>query len=199
MPKPKPQPGKPKRAKRPPKNTCTALMVIEPSQKPQNKKPTPRPFIRMNLMLRTLEKTGGNILKAEALCGISRRSHYRWMKGDTPARRRYQRKAEAIFRADLISVKAAGVVDNHLDDNNLQAAMFTLNMRGQKHGWSREQIDPATISAAVLDKLMAQVNAIVKPDMPESEKQLWIRDIAANAGVPERDLQRRLKVLELSK
>ena len=79
------------------------------------------------------------------------------------------------------------------------AIIFGLKAKGRHRGWTDKPLETAVIASGVLDKLMTQVHAVVKPDMPEAEKQLWIRDIAANAGVPEDALQRRLKVLELSK
>lgn len=151
------------------------------------------------VFLNAFEEHFGNVSVACQKAKIHRRTFYRWMESGTEINRKFQKRISLIRPDEKLVDAAEYTITNGMANGDITAAIFTAKTKGRHRGWTDKPLETAIIASGVLDKLMAQVNAVIEPTMPESEKQLWIRDIAANAGVPEEALMRRLKVLELSK
>ena len=149
--------------------------------------------------LEAYEKTFGNVSASCQYAGISRMTFYRWLESQTPVNVRFRAKLDRLKPDEAFADELESALVGRVRAMDTTAIIFGLKAKGRHRGWTDKPLETALINSAVLDKLMAQVNAVIEPTMPESEKQLWIRDIAANAGVPEDALMRRLKVLELSK
>ena len=195
MPKPKPQPGKGQR-KRGPK-PVTMLQIV-PKTRKQVGDNTKTSETRARF-LEAYEKTFGNVSASCQYAGISRMTFYRWLESQTPVNVRFRAKLDRLKPDEAFADELESALVGRVRAMDTTAIIFGLKAKGRHRGGTDKPLETALINSAVLDKLMAQVNAVIEPTMPESEKQLWIRDIAANAGVPEDALMRRLKVLELSK
>lgn len=155
----------------------------------------------MNVFVREYEKKCGNILATCNATGVPRKTYYRWMQGEKLIHKQFQARIKRVLPDEIRMDLAEHTLDSAMTNGNVTAAFYVLNNKGQSRGYNLAPLQQAMANDASLARCVDIVNKALALDsaMPESEKQLWIRDIAANAGVPEEALMRRLKVLELSK
>lgn len=109
---------------------------------------------RMQALLRQIEKHNGNISTACASLGMQRRTFYRWLYGELPIHRRFQKLLAQIKPVERRLDFAEAVIDHHLSEKNLIAAMFTLKSQGKHRGWSeRPDVETQANTAAVQAEL----------------------------------------------
>lgn len=84
-------------------------------------------------MLTALETSLGVVSVAAARVGISRQTHYRWMKSDPEYRRAVDDVAE--FAVDYVESK----LFNRIEDNDVTSIIFFLKTRGKKRGYVERQ------------------------------------------------------------
>lgn len=118
---------------------------------------------RMLALLRKIEHHNGNISLACASLGMQRRTYYRWLYGELPLHRRFQRLLAQIKPVERRVDAAEAVIDHHLGEKNLIAAMFTLKSQGKHRGWSeRPDVEAQTNTAEVqaeLEKLRSLIES----------------------------------------
>ena len=144
--------------------------------------------ILMNAFVRAFERNCGNISGACAEVGITRRTYYRWASGTTPECRRFQKKVFRVYPRERLKDAAHSVVVHHLTQNNLTAAMFTLN-----------NLKEDDQSGAVKDLLERVANAMQDfiskhPDATIEDKVRWLAKFAEKGRVEPAELAKRVGI-----
>lgn len=94
---------------------------------------------RKAAMLAALEKSAGIVSTASANCGISRRTHYEWLKDDPDY------KAAVDDLQNIMIDKAETTLLNAIDSGDITATIFLLKTLGKRRGYS-EKVDYEAIA-----------------------------------------------------
>ena len=84
-------------------------------------------------MLEALEKSLGIVTTAAKIAGISRGTHYDWMKEDED----YKKAVEAV--GDVVLDFAESQLHKQIKDNNTSSTIFYLKTKGKKRGYIEAQ------------------------------------------------------------
>lgn len=87
---------------------------------------------KKNAMIKAMVKSLGVVTVAADMSGISRGTHYEWMKEDML----YKEKIEEIN--DIAIDFAESKLHQLVADKNVTAVMYFLNNKGKSRGYSRE-------------------------------------------------------------
>lgn len=117
---------------------------------------------RMQNLLRQIEKHNGNISVACASLGMQRRTYYRWLYGELPLHRRFQRLLAEIRPVERRLDGAEAVIDHHLSEKNLIAAMFTLKSQGKPRGWSERPDVEVPANTAAVQAELEQLRSLIE-------------------------------------
>jgi hypothetical protein len=88
---------------------------------------------RKEAMIKALEKTLGVVSSACKIVGISRETHYQWMKQDG------QYKKEVEFCADLVLDFAETALHKNIKEGREISTIFFLKTKGKNRGYIEKQ------------------------------------------------------------
>lgn len=144
-----------------------------------------RSALRMNNFIRKYEELCGNISATCAVTGVSRRTYYRWIQGNAPIHRRFQKKIAKIIPGEKLVDAAEAVLLHHLNNKDLTAAIFTSKTKGKHRGWS-EKPDVIVINTEVLDRVAQAYQAFLSdhPELTFEDKWKWLVRFANGAKEP---------------
>jgi hypothetical protein len=90
-------------------------------------------------MVAALEKTLGIVTKACEMVGISRETHYRWLRTDEA----YKEKVESV--GDIALDFAESELFKQIKEGNITGVIFFLKTKGKKRGYiERSEFDHTT-------------------------------------------------------
>jgi|DEB0MinimDraft_10_1074344.scaffolds.fasta_scaffold40564_2 hypothetical protein len=90
-------------------------------------------------MVAALEKTLGIVTKACEMVGISRETHYRWLRTDEV----YKEKVESV--GDIALDFAESELFKQIKEGNITGVIFFLKTKGKKRGYiERSEFDHTT-------------------------------------------------------
>ena len=90
-------------------------------------------------MVEALEKTLGIVTKACEMVGISRETHYRWLRTDEA----YKEKVESV--GDIALDFAESELFKQIKEGNITGVIFFLKTKGKKRGYiERSEFDHTT-------------------------------------------------------
>lgn len=195
--------GNGKKRGRKPKNTCTSLVLVRSATLPQVRPKKSGQRISSSTRRRVIkayEIFEGNVSKVCDATGINRRTFYRWIDSPTPINEKFRKQLGYVHPEEVKIDNAELTISQAVRAGDVTAAIFTLKTKGRNRGWSERPLEQAIIDSAALNPVLAAYQKILSmnPDLTESERSLWIKDLASTAGVAEDALTRRIKVLELT-
>jgi len=85
------------------------------------------------LMIETLKKRFGFVGGACRELGISKQTHYKWLKSDSVYKEEFENLLEEFL--DLAEAKLLELIE----EGNFQATKFFLSKKGRKRGYGKEQ------------------------------------------------------------
>jgi hypothetical protein len=95
--------------------------------------------IKKGQMLEALEKSLGIVTTATKTAGISRETHYRWMKEDPE----YKEKVDSI--GDIALDFAESQLHKQIREGNSTATIFFLKTKGKNRGYiERQEVQQTT-------------------------------------------------------
>jgi hypothetical protein len=95
--------------------------------------------IKKGQMLEALEKSLGIVTTATKAAGISRETHYRWMKEDPE----YKEKVDSI--GDIALDFAESQLHKQIREGNSTATIFFLKTKGKNRGYiERQEVQQTT-------------------------------------------------------
>lgn len=149
------------------------------------------------LFIAAYERFCGNITEACKYAGIKRLTFYRWWNSETPINAEFRKRIEALRPIERQLDRAESVLNTHVENGSLKAAIYVLNKRGADRGYGEQFKSPAGQGGQDAASLLTRI-ALAFEDWltdnrqaPDEMKQKWLRRFAERNGLQPKALAER--------